>query len=51
MDQSFESLNSEVIYFRLNAFFSMLKAFLSYGRLAEYSDLHLSYSYSFAMLT
>ena len=41
VDQPFESLNSEVIYFLLCAIFWMLKVFLSYSRLAEYSDLHL----------
>ena len=42
VDQSFKSLNSEVIYFLLYAVFLMLKVFLSYGRLAEYSDLHFT---------
>ena len=36
VDHSFESLNSEVIYFLLSAVFGMLKVFLSYGQLAEY---------------
>ena len=44
MDQSFESLNSEVIDFLLCAVFWMLKVSLSYDRLAEYSDLHLIYN-------
>ena len=41
VDQSLESLNSEVIYFLLYAVFCMLKVFQSHGRLAEYFDLHL----------
>ena len=40
VDHSFESLNSEVIHFLLSVVFRMLKVFLSYGRLAEYDDLH-----------
>jgi len=43
-DQSFESLNSEVIYFLISAVFLNVKVFLSYGRLAEYSNLHLVYT-------
>ena len=41
LDQSFESLNSEVIHFLISAGFRMLKVLLSYGRLAEYCNLHL----------
>ena len=45
-DQSFESLNSEVIYFLLCAVFLNVESIslLSYGRLAEYSVSHLIYS-------
>ena len=44
MDQSLESMNSEVIYFLPYAVSWMLKVFLSHSRLAEYSDLHFIYS-------
>ena len=44
VDQPLESLKSEVIHFLLWAVFWKLKLFLSYGWLAENSDVHLIYS-------
>ena len=46
VDQSFESLNSEVIYVLFLCNFLNVESIslLPYGRLAEYSVLHLIYT-------